>query len=99
LKPLGISLIREEGDTVGFGKDDKAVYWFGPGSESYKRMHVAFEAENRAQVDEFYEAGLTAGGEDNGAPGIREIYHSNYYAAFVLDPDGNNIEAVCRKPE
>ncbi len=99
LEPLGISIIREEGDTVGFGKNGKAIYWFGPGNDSYKKMHVAFSAKNHSQVDEFYKAALAAGGKDNGAPGIREIYHPNYYAAFVFDPDGHNIEAVCREPE
>ncbi len=62
-------------------------------------MHIAFAAESRAQVDEFYKAALEAGGKDNGAPGIREMYHPNYYGAFVFDPDGHNIEAVCHKPE
>ena len=99
LEPLGITLIRKQGNTVGFGKKNKAPFWFGPSSEVAKKMHVAFAAESRAQVDEFYKAALAAGGKDNGAPGIREIYHPDYYAAFVLDPDGHNIEAVCRKAE
>ena len=99
LEPLGITIIREEGNTVGFGKDNKTPFWFGPSGEVAKKMHVAFAAENRTQVDEFYKAALAAGGKDNGAPGIREIYHPDYYAAFVFDPDGHNIEAVCRKPE
>ena len=62
-------------------------------------MHIAFVAENREQVDQFYEAAIAAGAKDNGKPGIREEYHLNYYGAFVLDPDGHNIEAVCHKPE
>jgi len=62
-------------------------------------MHIAFSAKSREEVDQFYNAALQAGGKDNGAPGIREIYHPNYYGAFVLDPDGHNIEAVCHKAE
>ncbi len=99
LAPLGITLIREQGNNVGFGKNNNAIYWFGPSDESYKKMHIAFAADNRNQVDEFYKAALAAGGKDNGPPGIRKVYHPDYYAAFVFDPDGHNIEAVCRKPE
>jgi catechol 2,3-dioxygenase-like lactoylglutathione lyase family enzyme len=62
------------------------------------RLHIAFEVENRETVDAFYAAALEAGGIDNGAPGVREMYHPNYYGAYVLDPDGNNIEAVCHTP-
>ena len=62
-------------------------------------MHLAFVASDRAKVNAFYEAALGAGGRDNGRPGVRESYGPNYYAAFVLDPDGNNVEAVCSKPE
>jgi len=99
LKPLGIELIKEEGKNVGFGNNGKAPFWFGPNNEASKKIHIAFSAENRNQVDEFYKAAIAAGGRDNGAPGIREIYAPNYYAAFVFDPDGHNIEAACRKPE
>jgi len=100
LKPLGITLIRTEGNTAGFGKGNKAMFWIGPRKESYYTpIHIGFFAENRIQVDEFYKAALAAGGIDNGAPGIREIYHPNYYGAFVFDPDGHNIEAVCHSPE
>jgi catechol 2,3-dioxygenase-like lactoylglutathione lyase family enzyme len=62
-------------------------------------LHLAFTAQNRQQVQAFYEAALQAGGKDNGAPGLRSIYHANYYAAFVIGPDGHNIEAVCHAPE
>jgi predicted lactoylglutathione lyase len=62
-------------------------------------MHIAFAAENRAQVRAFHEAALRAGGRDNGPPGVREIYHPNYYGAFVIGPDGHNVEAVCHTPE
>jgi len=67
------------------------------GSEPQKVL--AFAADNRSQVDEFYRQALAAGGEDNGAPGIRPHYHANYYAAFVIGPDGHNVEAVCHRPE
>ena len=63
------------------------------------RQHLAFQAKDRATVDAFYAAAMAAGGRDNGGPGLRPHYHPNYYAAFVFDPDGNNIEAVCHKPE
>lgn len=99
LEPLGIKLIREEGNTIGFGKNNTTPFWFGPSNEPAMRVHIAFAAESRAQVDEFYKAAIAAGGKDNGPPGIREVYHPNYYGAFVFDPDGNNIEAVCHKPE
>jgi catechol 2,3-dioxygenase-like lactoylglutathione lyase family enzyme len=77
------------------GADDFAIsleYPVGPG------VHIAFAAERREQVDAFYAAAIAAGGRDNGAPGIRPHYHANYYGAFVLDPDGHNVEAVCHKP-
>lgn len=100
LKPLGISLLMEVADNeAGFGKNGKAVFWFGPRNTGFTRVHIAFAAETRSQVDAFYQAGIAAGGKDNGAPGLREIYHPTYYGAFVLDPDGNNIEAVCHSPE
>ncbi len=100
LEPLGITLLMEVGgNEAGFGKNNNAIFWFGARSVEHTRVHIAFTAETRAQVDEFYQAAIAAGGKDNGAPGIREIYHPDYYAAFVFDADGNNIEAVCRKPE
>ena len=99
LEPSGIKLLAEERNNVGFGKDKTAPFWIGPNNDASRKIHIAFVAVNRMQVDEFYKAALAAGGKDNGPPGIREIYHSDYYAAFVLDPDGHNIEAVCHKPE
>jgi predicted lactoylglutathione lyase len=84
---------------AGYGKNGKPEFWFGKGKLQQLPMHIAFSADNRKQVDQFYEAALSAGGTDNGAPGIRAIYHPNYYGAFVLDPDGHNIEAVCHRPE
>ena len=95
LATLGIGLIMEVEGWAGFGKDGKPEFWFGVSTEKQRPMHIAFVAENREQVRAFYNAALAAGGKDNGAPGIREIYHPNYYGAFVLDPDGHNIETVC----
>lgn len=105
LRSLGITMIVEisaeqsgGGAHAGFGIADKAFFWIGDGSRSRGAAHIAFTAESRALVDSFYKAALKAGGKDNGAPGMRPHYHANYYGAFVLDPDGNNIEAVCHKP-
>ena len=99
LKPLNIELIVEiDEGWAGFGRDDKAEFWFGPDDKVQHPMHIAFHAETRAQVDAFYQAALAAGGQDNGKPGLRKIYHPMYYGAFVLDPDGHNIEAVCHTP-
>lgn len=99
LAPLRITLVKEVAGWAGFGRDGKPEFWFGTYSQTQNPMHIAFAAENRAQVDAFYEAALKAGAKDNGPPGIREIYHPNYYGAFVIDPDGHNIEAVCHRPE
>lgn len=105
LRPLGIELLMEltaqqtgAGAHAGFGVAGKPFFWIGDRGSPSAGIHVAFTAENRAQVDAFHRAALEAGGKDNGAPGIRPHYHANYYGAFVLDPDGNNIEAVCHKP-
>ncbi len=95
LAPLGITLVGEFEGAGGFGRDGKPEFWLGVGNLAPSPMHIAFSTESREQVDAFYKAALEAGGKDNGAPGVREIYHPNYYGAFVLDPDGNNIEAVC----
>ena len=103
-KPLGIGIIIEVtaeqtgGEpAVGFGKDQKPFFWLGA-EESSGKVHVAFLADDRKTVDAFYKAAIAAGGRDNGGPGIREDYHPNYYAAFVFDPDGHNIEAVYHGP-
>jgi len=98
LKPLGITLIMEVHGWAGFGKGEKPEFWFGPHHSVQHPMHIAFLAESREAVDQFYQAAIEAGGKDNGKPGIREIYHPDYYGAFVIDPDGHNIEAVCHKP-
>jgi catechol 2,3-dioxygenase-like lactoylglutathione lyase family enzyme len=82
---------------LGFGID-RPSFWIGEGSKKVTGVHVAFAAKDRATVDAFYDAALGAGGTDNGTPGVRPHYHENYYGAFVFDPDGNNIEAVCHAP-
>ncbi|HWO08909.1 MAG TPA: VOC family protein [Polyangiaceae bacterium] len=106
LAPLGYTLLREVPTAVtggrvvlGFGVAPKPDFWLAEGSPNEPRLHIAFRAENRAQVEAFYQAALAAGGRDNGAPGLRPHYHANYYGAFVLDPDGHNIEAVCHQAE
>jgi catechol 2,3-dioxygenase-like lactoylglutathione lyase family enzyme len=99
LAPLGIELVMEIAGYAGFGKVDKAEFWFGAGGETQRPMHIAFIADNRDQVRAFYAAAMAAGGKDNGPPGIREIYHPNYFGAFVTCPDGHNVEAVCHKAE
>ncbi len=101
LAPLGLTLLMEPvGEAAGFGEDDKPSFWIeSRGRAVQGRLHVAFGVDNRDKVDAFYAAALEAGATDNGAPGVREIYHPNYYGAYVRDPDGNNIEAVCHKPE
>jgi catechol 2,3-dioxygenase-like lactoylglutathione lyase family enzyme len=105
LAPLGYQVISEypasvtgSVSVVGMGVPPKADFWLAEGSLGKPPSHVAFRAENRKVVDEFYKEAISAGGRDNGKPGLRPHYHSNYYGAFVLDLDGNNIEAVCHKP-
>jgi catechol 2,3-dioxygenase-like lactoylglutathione lyase family enzyme len=100
LKPLGYELVMEfEGESGGFGVAGKPDLWLVKKADSWPPIHVAFHSPDRATVDAFYSAALDAGGRDNGAPGLRPHYHATYYAAFVLDPDGNNVEAVCHSPE
>ena len=106
LAPLGISVAmrvtkEETGnyEAAGLGANGKPSFWIGGGQRTTPRVHVAFVAETRAAVDRFFEAALAAGGVDNGGPGIRAHYHPNYYGAFVLDPEGHNIEAVCHAAE
>ena len=106
LAPLGITVAMEvteemtggHGAHVGFGTAGKPFFWIGSGGAAGGPVHVALAAATRAEVDAFHAAAMAAGGRDNGGPGLRLHYHPNYYAAFVLDPDGNNIEAVCHKP-
>jgi catechol 2,3-dioxygenase-like lactoylglutathione lyase family enzyme len=99
LAPLGLSLVMEvQQAAAGFGKDGKPEFWLEKQRTPVTEVHVAFRAQDRATVDAFHAAALAAGGTDNGAPGLREIYHPTYYGAYVLDPDGNNVEAVCHRP-
>ncbi len=98
LKPLGYRVAMQFGEAAGFGAPDQPDFWIGAGSGAAP-IHVAFVATNRKGVDAFHKAALAAGGKDNGAPGLRPQYHPHYYGAFVFDPDGNNIEAVCHTPE
>jgi len=104
LAPLGYGLVKEVGQGGdwpggGFGPQGRPHFWIATGTPINQPLHFAFMAQNRAAVDAFYGAALKAGGKDNGAPGLRPNYHANYYGAFVLDPDGYNIEAVCHLPE
>jgi len=100
LEPLGWYVVMEfdEWKAAGFGTADKPEFWFSQREPYGTGTHVAFTAKDRATVDAFHAAALAAGGRDNGAPGIREHYHPTYYGAFVFDPDGNNVEAVCHTP-
>jgi catechol 2,3-dioxygenase-like lactoylglutathione lyase family enzyme len=98
LAPLGHEVLLEFPGVLGIGSAGKPGFWLreGPVSEP---VHVAFAAPDRATVGAFHDAAVAAGGRDNGGPGVREIYHPHYYGAFVLDPDGHNVEAVCHVPE
>ena len=99
LSPLAYSLLMEHGISGGgFGRDGKPNFWI-KGGEPNGPVHVAFSSPDRATVDAFYKAAISAGGNCNGPPGPRPEYHPSYYGAFVLDPDGNSIEAVCHSPE
>jgi catechol 2,3-dioxygenase-like lactoylglutathione lyase family enzyme len=97
LAPLGLEIVSEGEGWALMGRDGKAELWFGLGNPP-NPIHVAFKAVTQADVRAFHAAALTAGGRDNGGPGIRGHYHPNYYGAFVFDPDGHNIEAVCHAP-
>ena len=104
LAPLGYALVMEvqqhghDSPAAGFGANGKPDLWIGGEGGLQRSIHIAIAAQDRAAVDAFYRAAIAAGGKDNGAPGLRPHYHPNYYAAFVLDPDGHNIEAVCHAP-
>jgi catechol 2,3-dioxygenase-like lactoylglutathione lyase family enzyme len=86
-------------ESAGFCHADGSDLWITQGEAIHPPIHIAFRVSSRAAVDAFYKAAIAAGGRDNGAPGLRPHYHANYYGAFVLDPDGHNIEAVCHEPE
>jgi catechol 2,3-dioxygenase-like lactoylglutathione lyase family enzyme len=104
LAPLGYRLVMEVTaqqsgkPAAGFGAEGKPDFWIGGEGKLDLPVHIAIAAKDRAAVDAFYRAALAAGGSDNGSPGLRPHYHPNYYAAFVLDPDGHNVEAVCHAP-
>jgi catechol 2,3-dioxygenase-like lactoylglutathione lyase family enzyme len=108
LEPLGyqtvMELSREQipqlpvDKTIGLGVGGKPDIWLRPSSEGVTPTHIALRVSSRADVDAFHQAALSVGATDNGAPGVRPHYHQNYYGAFVLDPDGYNIEAVCHDP-
>ena len=98
LSPLGYELLMEPSvSAAGFGRQGKPEFWIGQGDPG-QPVHIAFAASDRASVDAFHEEALAAGGRNNGGPGLRPEYHQSYYAAYVFDPDGNNIEAVCHEP-
>jgi catechol 2,3-dioxygenase-like lactoylglutathione lyase family enzyme len=100
LRPLGIvRLYAEAEEYAGYGISPKAFFWIGSKEMPQTGAHIAFTAPERATVDRFHDEAIAAGGRDNGRPGIRPHYHAHYYGAFVLDPDGHNIEAVCHTPQ
>jgi catechol 2,3-dioxygenase-like lactoylglutathione lyase family enzyme len=104
LAPIGYQLLMElpaaitgTHDVAGFGEPPKPDFWISSGTPNQPPIHIAFRVANRAAVAAFYQAAIAAGGRDNGPPGLRPHYHPNYYGAFVLDPDGHNVEAVCHE--
>ena len=99
LAPLEYRVVMEMKGSCAFGILQKPDFFIKQGDPTTPPVHIAFTARDRAAVDACYEAAIAAGGTDNGKPGLREDYHPNYYGAFVLDGDGNNIEAVCHRPE
>ena len=100
LRPLGYSVAAEYSGVIGLGTGEGMTdLWLAQRGEPSAPVHVALSSPDRATVDDFHAAAIAAGGTDNGAPGLRAHYHESYYSAFVLDPDGNNVEAVCHAPE
>jgi catechol 2,3-dioxygenase-like lactoylglutathione lyase family enzyme len=98
LGTLGYRMLMDFGEGGGYG-DKKPDFWIGAAPDPHARMHIAFKAKSRAQVDAFHAKALELGAQDNGAPGLRPEYHANYYGAFIIDPNGHNIEAVIHTPE
>lgn len=98
LAPLGYGLVETHAGAAAFGPPDMPLFWIYEGKSPHRNVHVALVAADRDSVDRFHAAALAAGATDNGPPGLRPEYHEHYYGAFVLDPDGNNIEAVCHRP-
>ncbi|GLQ98259.1 VOC family protein [Dyella mobilis] len=99
LEPLGMVIVQEGEKGIELSADGKVSLCLYQTEEKPARLHLAFVAENRQQVDAFHRAALEVGASDNGGPGLRPHYHANYYAAFVIGPDGHNVEVVCHKPE
>ena len=99
LLPIGYTVVMDFGEGVGLGALEKPDFFLKEGTAVQPPIHVAFMTRDRATVDAFHAAAMAAGATDNGAPGLRADYHPNYYGAFVFDPDGHNIEAVCHRPE
>lgn len=98
LAPLNYELVEAHEGVAAFGPPGMPLFWIYEGKPPHKGVHIAVSAPDRAGVDAFYAAARATGAPDNGPPGLRPEYHEHYYGAFVLDPDGNNIEAVCHKP-
>ncbi|MDR0251437.1 MAG: VOC family protein [Burkholderiales bacterium] len=95
---IGYRVLREfDGSVAGFGVPPQPDFWIRAGQPNTPPIHVAFSVDSREQVEAFYAVAMVAGGRDNGKPGLRPHYHPDYYSAFALDPDGHNIEAVCRR--
>lgn len=99
LEPLGYVLCSQDATSAGFGPKDAPALWLAQSEGKAPAIHFALQAKTRPSVEKFYAGAMAAGGKDNGKPGKREHYGPTYYAAFVIDPDGNNVEAVCVKPE
>jgi catechol 2,3-dioxygenase-like lactoylglutathione lyase family enzyme len=99
LQPLGIGVTQEGDGWAMVGRVGEGQFWFGSFGNSPGPIHLAFAAKTRDEVRRFYDAALAAGGTDNGPPGLRPHYHANYFGAFVIGPDGHNVEAVCHSPE
>lgn len=97
LAPLGVGVFKEMPGSVGLGQRGFPSFWLTAAGATLPPLHLAFAAETRAQVDACHRAALAAGASDNGAPGVRAEYHPNYYGAFVIGPDGHNIEFVCHR--
>jgi catechol 2,3-dioxygenase-like lactoylglutathione lyase family enzyme len=98
-EPIGMKIVSEGPLGIEMSSDDQVSLCLFQTQEKPAHLHLALRAANRAQVDAFHRAALAAGGKDNGGPGLRPKYHANYYAAFVVDPDGHNVELVCHAPE
>jgi catechol 2,3-dioxygenase-like lactoylglutathione lyase family enzyme len=98
LQPIGAAVAMEGPYGVGIGCDNKPTLWLHETKERPTPMHLAFAAADRTQVDQFHAAAIAAGARDNGTPGLRPQYHPDYYGAFVIDPDGHNVEVVCHRP-